>query len=104
MDTCEIDSRATEHAVAAMQFAACKHSKYRVGACLVSKSGALFTGVNVESDTYGLTCCAERVAIFKALSEGHTSFAGLVCATADGGISCGAVESCRAGAGTGRRP
>lgn len=85
-----------------MEKAQCKHSRYRVGACLESASGRLHTGVNVESDSYGLCCCAERVALFKALSEGDTEFANIACATRDGGISCGACrqllrEYCPAG-------
>merc|ERR1739848_756489 len=75
-----------------MSYACCKHSHYKVGACLQSASGRVYTGVNVESDTYGLTCCAERVALFKALSEGERDFVLLVCATKDGGISCGACR------------
>ena len=78
-----------ERARAAMAHAACKHSKYRVGACLATTAGQLYTGVNVESDSFGLTICAERVALFKALSEGERDFARLACATKDGGPSCG---------------
>ena len=55
-------------------------------------SGQLYSGVNVESDSYGLTVCAERVALFKALSEGERTFVRLVTATKDGGISCGACR------------
>ena len=75
-----------------MQNACCKHSGYQVGACLQSAAGCLYTGINVESDTYGLTCCAERTALFKALSEGERQFSLLVTATKDGGISCGACR------------
>ncbi len=49
-------------------------SNFRVGAALRAKSGRTFTGCNVENATLGLTCCAERVAIFKALSEGERGF------------------------------
>ena len=75
-----------------MAHAACKHSGYRVGACLLSESGKAYSGCNVESDSYGLTVCAERVALFKALSEGERSFTHLSCATANGGIACGACR------------
>lgn len=61
-------------------------------ACAETTNGQFYTGVNVESDSYGLSCCGERVALFKALSEGDKSFAKLVCATRDGGISCGACR------------
>ncbi|HLJ49714.1 MAG TPA: cytidine deaminase [Bryobacteraceae bacterium] len=49
-------------------------SKFKVGAALEDESGRLFTGCNVENATYGLTVCAERVAIFKAISEGARRF------------------------------
>lgn len=49
-------------------------SNFRVGAALRAKSGRIFTGCNVENATLGLTCCAERVAIFKAVSEGEAGF------------------------------
>jgi cytidine deaminase len=49
-------------------------SKFRVGAALRTKSGKIYTGCNVENASYGLTICAERVAIFKALSEGERGF------------------------------
>lgn len=49
-------------------------SNFRVGAAVRAKSGRLFTGCNVENSTYGLTLCAERVAIFKAISEGERGF------------------------------
>lgn len=50
------------------------HSLYHVGAALEAADGTVFTGCNVESDSYGLTICAERVALTKALSEGARSF------------------------------
>jgi len=49
-------------------------SNFRVGAALRAKSGRIFGGCNVENATYGLTICAERVAIFKAISEGERGF------------------------------
>jgi len=49
-------------------------SKFKVGAALETTDGAIITGCNVENATYGLTICAERVAIVKAISEGHTKF------------------------------
>ena len=63
--------RAREHAVA-------DFSHFKVGAALETDSGAIITGCNVENASYGLTICAERVAIFKALSEGHRAFKRIV--------------------------
>ena len=59
--------RAREHAHAAF-------SKFKVGAALETADGQVITGCNIENATYGLTICAERVAMFKALSEGHRQF------------------------------
>jgi cytidine deaminase len=56
-------------------------SKFRVGAALRAKSGKVYTGCNVENASYGLTICAERVAIFKALSEGERGFDAIVVVT-----------------------
>jgi len=50
------------------------YSHFKVAAVLVTTDGRLFTGVNIESSSYGLTMCAERVALFKALSEGYREF------------------------------
>ena len=65
------------------------YSKYRVGAALRTKSGRIFTGVNVENAVYPHTMCAERVAIFKAVSEGETEFEVIAVATDNGGSPCG---------------
>jgi cytidine deaminase len=57
------------------------YSGFRVGAALETASGAVITGCNVENASYGLSMCAERVALFKALSEGHTTFVRIAVAT-----------------------
>ncbi len=54
------------------------YSGFQVGAALLTRSGKIFTGCNVENSSYGLTNCAERTAIFKAVSEGETEFTELV--------------------------
>ncbi len=65
------------------------YSKYRVGAALRTKSGRVFTGVNVESAAYPTTMCAERVAIYKAVSEGEREFDAIAVVTDNGGSPCG---------------
>jgi cytidine deaminase len=57
-------------ALAAREHAHAPYSKFKVGAALEDHTGRIFTGCNIENATYGLTVCAERVAIFKAISEG----------------------------------
>jgi cytidine deaminase len=61
-------------AVAARDRAMAPYSGFRVGAALLCEDGSMFTGCNIESSSYGLTICAERTAIFKALSEGKKKF------------------------------
>ena len=68
------------------------YSKYPVGAALLTASGQIFSGVNVENAAYPTTMCAERVAVFKAVSEGEQDFAAIAVATENGGSPCG---SCR---------
>lgn len=78
---------AREHAVA-------DFSKFKVGAALETDAGEIITGCNVENASYGLTICAERVAIFKALSEGKRTFRRLVVVadTASPTPPCGACR------------
>jgi len=59
---------------AAREHAHAPYSNFRVGAAVRARSGKIFTGCNVENATYGLTLCAERVAVFKAISEGERGF------------------------------
>ena len=61
--------------------AVASYSGFQVGAALLGSDGTIYTGCNVESATYGLTCCAERTAIFKALSEGARSFVAVAVVT-----------------------
>jgi len=61
-------------AVEASRNAVAPHSNFHVGAALEAANGTIYTGCNVESDSYGLTICAERVALTKALSEGERKF------------------------------
>ena len=73
----------------ARQRAYVPYSKYPVGAVLRTRSGRLFTGVNVENAAYPQTMCAERVAIFKAVSEGEQEFEVIAVVTDNGGSPCG---------------
>jgi cytidine deaminase len=66
--------RLLEAALGAREHAHAPFSKFRVGAAVEDDSGRIHTGCNVENATYGLTLCAERVAIFKAISEGARKF------------------------------
>lgn len=73
----------------ARQRAYVPYSKYRVGASLRTKTGRVFTGVNVENAAYPQTMCAERVAVFKAVSEGEKDFEVIAVVTDNGGSPCG---------------
>ena len=71
----ELDPRSLlREAVRASRLAVAPYSKFRVGAALLTRDGTVIRGANVESVSYGLTCCAERIALFKALTEGHDDF------------------------------
>ena len=74
---------------AARQRAYAPYSNYPVGAALRTKTGRLYTGVNVENAAYPQTMCAERVAIFKAVSEGEKEFEVITVVTDNGGSPCG---------------
>ena len=67
-------------ALAARERAHAPFSKFKVGAALETADGVIVTGCNVENATYGLTICAERVAVFKAISDGHRRFTRIVVA------------------------
>ncbi len=79
---------------AARENAVATFSHFKVGAALQTPDGTIITGCNVENATYGLTVCAERVAMFKALSEGHREFVAVavVADTNDPTPPCGACR------------
>ena len=81
-------------AEAARNAAIAPYSKFKVGAALETTSGEIFTGCNIENSTYGLTVCAERVALWKALSEGARSFRAIAVVTDSGALAspCGACR------------
>src|SRR5258708_12390503 len=67
-------SKLIDAALAARENASAPVSKFKVGAAVEDQTGRIFTGCNVENATYGLTICGERVAVFKAISEGARKF------------------------------
>ena len=75
----------------AMKNAYAPYSKFQVGAALLAKDGRVFTGCNVENASYGATNCAERTAIFKAVSEGYREFdaIAIVASSGDFASPCG---------------
>ena len=79
-------------AIEARKWVYAPYSNYPVGAALLTSSGRTYDGVNVENAVYPLSICAERVAVFKAVSEGENQFEAIAVVTRDGGSPCG---SCR---------
>ena len=92
MLTDELRQDLVQHAIEARQWAYAPYSQYPVGAALLAESGRVYTGVNVENAAYPTGICAERVAVFKAVSEGERAFTAIAVVTANGGSPCG---SCR---------
>jgi cytidine deaminase len=78
----DLANKAREHAYV-------PYSKYPVGSAVRAKSGRIYTGVNVENAAYPHTMCAERVAIFKAVSDGESEFDVIAVVTNNGGSPCG---------------
>src|SRR5450432_3398155 len=87
-------SKLVQAAALAREGSVSPYSKFKVGAALLTKSGEIIGGANVESASYGLTCCAERIALFKALTDGKKNFIAVaVVARCDGGpMPCGACR------------
>jgi cytidine deaminase len=81
--------QAAQHA---QQKAYAPYSRYLVGAALLTRSGKIYTGANVENAAYPTSMCAERVAVYKAVSEGEKEFLAIAVVTTNGGMPCG---SCR---------
>tara|TARA_B100001123_G_C14967335_1_gene890180 strand:- start:405 stop:776 length:372 start_codon:yes stop_codon:yes gene_type:complete len=80
------------HAITAQKRAIAPYSNYLVGAAILTESNTVILGCNVESKAFPTTLCAERVAIFSAISQGYTNFTALALSTNDGAYPCG---SCR---------
>ena len=86
------DRELVQLAQAARENAYAPYSHYDVGAALLTASGQVFTGCNVENAVYPMTLCAERTAMVKAVSEGQREFVAIAIATRNGGSPCGACR------------
>ena len=78
-----------ERAIDAQSKAICPYSNYPVGAALLTDQNKIIIGFNIESKASPTTLCAERVAIFSAISQGYNKFLAMAVATVDGGTPCG---------------
>ena len=92
MLTNELRTQLIQLATEARERAYAPYSNYWVGAALMTCSGKFFSGCNVESAAYPTSLCAERVAIFKAVSEGEREFTAIAVVTENGGTPCGACR------------
>ena len=81
-------------ALSARDSAYAPYSGFKVGAALMTSGGEIYTGCNIENASYGLTCCAERVAVFKAVSEGKKDFTAIAVACGSGDF-CSPCGACR---------
>ncbi len=88
----ETKDRIIDRALKIRSNAYAPYSHYKVGASLLTKSGEIFDGVNVENAGYSTTICAERNAVFQAVAHGDTDFVAIAVASDNGGSPCG---SCR---------
>jgi len=84
-----IEKKLIQKAIAVRDYAYAPYSNYPVGAALLAKSGEIYTGVNVENAAYPITMCAERVAVFKAVSAGEKGVQAVAVVTDNGGSPCG---------------
>ena len=92
MLTDELRQKLVEQAQDSRRWAYAPYSGYTVGAALLTASGRIYDGVNVENAAYPTSMCAERVAVFKAVSEGEREFLAIAVATSNGGSPCGACR------------
>ena len=81
-----------EAALIAREHAYAPYSRYHVGAAVEMEDGRTFTGCNIENASYGLSICAERVAVFSAVASGAREVRAVAVATEDGGTPCGACR------------
>ncbi len=92
MLTDDLKERLIESSLGARRWAYAPYSNYAVGAALLTSTGKIYDGVNVENAAYPTSMCAERVAVFKAVSEGETNFTAIAVASSNGGTPCGACR------------
>ncbi|NPV85318.1 MAG: cytidine deaminase [Anaerolineae bacterium] len=85
----EMREKLVQTALEVRRWAYVPYSHYAVGAAILTASGKIYDGVNVENAAYPQSMCAERVAIFKAVSEGERRFVAIAVATENGGTPCG---------------
>ena len=78
-----------QQAIKAMENSYTPYSNYKVGAALLTRSGKVYLGCNIENASYTPSICGERTAIFKAVSEGERDFVAIAVATANAGAPCG---------------
>ena len=88
----ELRKKLITSALEARKWAYAPYSNYQVGAAALTSLGRFFTGANVESAAYPTSMCAERVAIFKAVTDGEREFVALAVVTSNGGTPCGACR------------
>jgi cytidine deaminase len=88
----ELRDKLIQTALEVRKWSYAPYSKYHVGAALLTASGKIYDGVNIENAAYPVTICAERVAVFKAISEGERQLEAIAVVTSNGGMPCG---SCR---------
>jgi cytidine deaminase len=86
------DTELIATAAKARKLAHSPYSQFPVGAAVLTASGRVFAGANVENASYGLTVCAERVAIWKAVTEGETEIAAIAVVSEGGASPCGACR------------
>ena len=92
MTEVELTQQLVDLAIEARQQAYAPYSRFLVGAALLTADGTVFTGCNVENTSYGLSICAERTAICKAVSHGHQKFKTIVVAATPFASPCGACR------------
>jgi len=81
-----------EKAIAMRKRAKAQFSGYKVGSAVITRSGEVIGGCNIESSSYGLTCCAERVALYRSIAGGHTEFDGIAISSINACFPCGACR------------